>query len=183
MDPSWVWDDTPSIFHVARRMRLQMLRMQMPHVLGRGHLGWHQMAGDGRGWWREILELSKFYLWCTKDIFIEYILYIHIPRTQLTSLFGGLTFHFKGHIFQNISHLGSRYSYLYRWEKIHNSTDSTDVCQMETFDRNPHETLDRSILANFVWRKNPTSIVGAFLVGVDSLILKHFFVGKAGKLS
>ena len=46
------------------------------------------------------------------------VIYIDIPRTQLTSFLGGLTFHFTGQIFQNMGYLGSRYIYIFIYTSI-----------------------------------------------------------------
>ena len=37
---------------------------------------------------------------------------VHSEMVLYTPLFGGLTFHLMGHIFQNMCHLGSRYFYI-----------------------------------------------------------------------
>ena len=44
--------------------------------------------------------------------------YVYIPRKLSHLCFGGLTFHFMGHIFQNTGHLGSRYVYIYTYLSI-----------------------------------------------------------------
>ena len=53
------------------------------------------------------IYMIYIYIWTYMDICV--------PRTHLTSLLGGSTFRFMGQIFQNMSHLSSRYIYIHMY--------------------------------------------------------------------